>query len=278
LSGPTALVAVLAGDAPVLRRRLGAGPPEPIAVEIRAVGRNRMHLAAAYAAEPEAASVVTALRAEGYRAMLRPPAGGRLAAWTSATRPVAVSERLWVAFPWSEFDRDAAPASAAIVEVDPGAAFGAGTHPSTRLLLAALAERVAGGETVLDVGCGSGVLAVSAAALGASGVVAVDIEPAALPVTLANAMWNGVANRVAASTAALADVPGAFAIVVANIGAAALTDLAADLWGRVAPGGWLGLSGLSPAQLSTVGAAFPAARVLKTPHLDDWSALILANW
>ncbi len=273
-----ALVASSVAGAGPLADRLRADGPPPVSVECRPVGRGRVLVYATYATEPDATSVVAALRRDGHHAMFRPPAGGRLVAWTNTTRPVQVTARLCVAFPWSEFDRSAIDPGVAIVEIDPGAAFGAGSHPSTRLLLAELAGRLTGVETVLDVGCGSGVLAVAAAALGATSVCAVDIEPAAQAATVANAAWNGVAGRVDVSTTPLADVAGRFAVVVANIGAGALAAMATDLWDRVEPGGWLGLSGLSPAQLSVVGAAFPtAARVLATPRLDDWAALVLAR-
>jgi ribosomal protein L11 methyltransferase len=182
-----------------------------------------------------------------------------------------VSDRLWVCFPWSEFDRTIAPT---VVEIDPGRAFGTGGHPSTALLLAELDARLRGGESVLDIGCGSGVLAVCAASLGAARVTALDVRDVAVDMTRTNAARNGVAERVDASKRSVSDLDEVFDVVVANIGAPTLIDLASDVEARSASGGWIGLSGLSPAQVSMVAAAYRQVNVVATPQLDDWSAVI----
>jgi ribosomal protein L11 methyltransferase len=214
------------------------------------------------------------VRAEGWPAVVRPAAGGHLAAWLASTRPLVIGDRLWVCFPWSEFDRDAAPA---VVEIDTGRAFGAGNHPSTRLLLVELAGRLRGGETVLDVGCGSGVLSVCAARLGARSVVAVDIDPAALEATTANAARNDVEAVVEVSGAPVETLPGTFDVIVANIGAATLIGLAPAVRSRLAPLGWIGLSGLSPAQVSVVAAAYSDVDVVSVPTDDDWAAIVASR-
>jgi ribosomal protein L11 methyltransferase len=275
--GPVALVAARAGEVDSVVERLWGEDPRPVSVTDRVVGRRRALVYGLFVDEADAARGVAGLRAEGRPATLRPPGAGRLLAWEHATRPVVVGDRLWVCFPWSEFDRGDAPQGAAVVEIDPGAAFGAGSHPSTRLLLAELSQRLAGGEMVLDVGCGSGVLAVSAARLGAAAVRGVDVAPAAVTATAANAAWNDVAERVDVSITPIEEVGGDADIVLANIGAAALVGLAPALWSRLAPGGWLGLSGLSSAQLSGVAAAFPAGCVVAAPRLDEWAALVLTR-
>ena len=134
--------------------------------------------------------------------------------------------------------------------------------------------RLQGGERVLDVGCGSGVLAISAIVLGAVAAVGIDIEDAAVTATQANAVRNGVTSQVTASSAPLKTLSGTFDVIVANIGRDVLIELAPEIERRLAPGGWLGLSGISPAQVSLVAAAFSALRVIATPRLDDWSAIL----
>jgi ribosomal protein L11 methyltransferase len=117
------------------------------------------------------------------------------------------------------------------VDIDPGRVFGNGDHPTTRGALDALASVVRAGDRVLDVGCGSGVLAVAAARLGASSVVAVDVDVEAVEVTRANAHRNGVGEVVDASTTPLAGVPGPpFDVVAANLGGRlVIEELARDL-------------------------------------------------
>lgn len=241
------------------------------AVESRPIGRGRWLVYGTYADDTVAEGKAAHLRDTGWPAVTRPEGGGHLAAWQRHNRPVIIDDRLWVCFPWSEFDRDAAPE---VVEIEPGLAFGSGGHPSTTLLLRALAARVRGGERVLDVGCGSGVLAIAAARLGAAHVRALDIAPAAVEMTARNARRNGVAARIDVSMAAVGDVAGTFDVVVANIGAATLTALASHVRSRVAPGGWVGLSGLSPAQLSVTAAAYRPLVVEATLTDDDWAAII----
>jgi ribosomal protein L11 methyltransferase len=141
------------------------------------------------------------------------------------------------------------------------------------MLLEELDRRVAGGESVLDIGCGSGILAVAAARLGAGRVVAIDIDPGAAEVTRSNAAANGV--TVDASTAPVADVPGTFDIVLANIGAAVLRELAAELQARVAPGGVLALSGLLSDRWEDVAARY--AGTATSAELDGWISLVVST-
>jgi ribosomal protein L11 methylase PrmA len=240
-------------------------------VDQRPVGRGRNLLYARFAEEGIAERVTEALRADGWPAAVMPEGGGHLAAWQTHTRPVPISDTLWVCFPWSEFDRTEAPL---VAEIDPGRAFGTGGHPSTRLLLIELAARLRGGETVLDVGCGSGVLAISAAKLGAKRVTAVDIRDVAVKTTLANASRNGVAAIIEGSADPIGQLGRQFDVVVANIGAQPLIDMATEMQSCLNPEGWIGLSGLSPAQLSIVAAAYGQLDVVTTPQLDDWAAVV----
>ena len=115
-----------------------------------------------------------------------------------------------------------------VLTIDPENAFGSGDHETTRLVLQVLDERVEGGERVLDVGCGSGVLSIAALRLGATSAVATDIEQDSVTVTARNAALNGVAPLVRASTLPLAEVDGVFDIVLANIETRVLAHMPKD--------------------------------------------------
>jgi ribosomal protein L11 methyltransferase len=223
--------------------------------------------------DAQAACLVARLRAEGRHAVMRSEAGPRLDSWVRHTEPVAVGDRLTICFVWSEHDRRGLPN---LLEIDPGGGFGAGAHPATRLVLEELVARITGGERVLDVGCGSGVLALSALRLGASSAVGVDIDPPAIEATTRNAALNGFADRVVAANAPLAEIDGTFDVVVANIGWAPIVELAADLTARVAPGGWLAVSGITAAHSSRVIAALRPLEVIGQRTEDEWTALVLA--
>lgn len=241
-------------------------------VERRSAGGKRKLLYGHFADYETAWSVVADLRARGWAAAQRPDDDDPwITAWRNRTQPIAIAEgRLLVCLPWAEVDRS----NAGVVEIDPGAAFGAGGHPSTRLLLAALAERMRGGERVLDVGCGSGVLAIAAARMGASSALGIDLDAAAVQATRANAHRNQLAEGVSARAEPLEEVDGRFDVILANIGLEVLIGLAAQMERRLAPSGWLGLSGISPAQGSRLAAAFQSIRIVAEPMLDDWAAMI----
>jgi len=133
-----------------------------------------------------------------------------------------------------------------IVRLDPGMAFGTGSHETTRLCLQALADLYdsAPRPRLLDVGTGSGILAIAAVKLGATTVIANDIDPEACTVARENAALNGVADRVAICETPLEEIGGAFDVVIANILAEENVRLAEHLCARVAPGGSLLLSGI----------------------------------
>jgi len=162
-----------------------------------------------------------------------------------------------------------------VVTVDPGRAFGTGTHESTRLLMAALDERVRGGERVLDVGCGTGILAICALKLGAQHALCIDVDQDAVEVTRENALSNEVQDRVEAATTDVADVPDSYPLVLANIQATVLIPLALPIAARVQSGGLLFMSGILLGQEQDVLAAYPGFTLLASPKEGEWTALIL---
>jgi ribosomal protein L11 methyltransferase len=162
-----------------------------------------------------------------------------------------------------------------VVTVDPGRAFGTGTHESTRLLMQVLDRRVRGGEQVLDVGCGTGILAICALALGAERALCVDVDPDAVEVTRENAELNQVSERVRAATTPIEEVEGRYPLVLANIQASVLVPLAEPIAARVAPGGLLMLSGILVGQESDVVAAYAAFTLEESPQEGEWIALVL---
>jgi ribosomal protein L11 methyltransferase len=190
--------------------------------------------------------------------------------WLDAWRPFAQTVRVgrFVVHPaWEE--PDVGPGDVTVA-IDAERAFGQGNHPTTRLVVGALDALIEPGHSVLDVGCGSGVLSVVAARTGASRVVAVDIEEAAVAATSANAERNGVGATVEASATPVQEVTGAFDVVVANILAPVLVELAPAVAARVAPGKTLVLSGLLSSQRDEVLAAYPGFVVEAETEIDGW--------
>lgn len=163
--------------------------------------------------------------------------------------PMQASERLWIVPSWCE----PVVASAINLRIDPGLAFGTGSHATTRLCMRWLDAHLARGAHVLDYGCGSGILAITAAKLGADDTCGVDVDPQAVLASRANAAANAV-NVWFGSLDALRD--GAFDVVVANILANPLELLAPLLAGRVRANGKIVLSGILDAQASHVAAAY----------------------
>lgn len=173
-----------------------------------------------------------------------------------------------------------------VIDLDPGMAFGTGTHASTRLVLEelqALADGGIGPARVLDVGCGSGILSIAAVKRwpGAT-CVAIDIDPQCIDATLENAARNRVADRIAASATPLAELGEEFPLVLANIQAHVLRALKADLIARTAPGGTLILSGLLTPQAEPLAAEMVAAglrcrEIRASRQAPEWSVVVLAR-
>jgi ribosomal protein L11 methyltransferase len=195
-------------------------------------------------------------------------------AWRGWARPSRVGgvvvRPAWLA---DDPDHD----DATVVTIDPGRAFGSGSHESTTLALRALIDHTPAGGRVLDVGCGSGVLAVAVARVAGASVVAIDIDEHAVEVTRANAERNDVGSSVVASTTPIADVEGTFDVVVANLLAVTLRELAPTIARRARSGGHVVLSGMLAAQEGAVAEAFrrEGLGVVEVARDGAWSALVL---
>jgi ribosomal protein L11 methyltransferase len=181
-------------------------------------------------------------------------------------KPLEIGARLWVGPSWRE-----PPRGRIAVRLDPGLAFGTGTHPTTQLVLTFLEKQIKGGERILDYGCGSGILAIAAAKLGATRVDAVDVDPQAIETAIANAHSNGVQLRAAAPETL---PPAVYDIVVSNILAQPLILLAPLLAARTAPGGRIALAGILQSQAVEVAAAYTSWFDMSTDAVHEGWALV----
>jgi ribosomal protein L11 methyltransferase len=191
-------------------------------------------------------------------------------AWMDDYRPMRFGARLWVC------PRHLPPPDPAAVNLllDPGLAFGTGTHPTTALCLAWLDGAECENATVIDFGCGSGILAIAAALLGAPRVIAVDNDPQALTATRDNAVENAVADRV--EVCAPENLPELQAdILLANILALPLIELASRFAAHLRSGGSVVLSGILADQVDAVMAAYAADFTMQPPVFrDGWARLV----
>jgi ribosomal protein L11 methyltransferase len=188
--------------------------------------------------------------------------------WVRATQaqfqPIRISDALWIVPTWC----DPPQPDAINIRLDPGLAFGTGTHPTTRLCLAWLAEEVSRTDSVLDYGCGSGILAIAAARLGAACVSGVDIDVQAVRASVDNALANGVHGQFRQVDAL---PPQTFSIVVANILANPLRVLAPALAGRTRVGGRIALSGILASQAAAVADAYARWFAISVRQCDgEW--------
>lgn len=191
----------------------------------------------------------------------------------SQFEPIHIGKNIWVVPSWHE----APDPSALILELDPGLAFGTGSHPTTKLCMEWLEAHPAPGQSVLDYGCGSGILAMVARKLGATKVAGVDIDPQAIESARDNATRNQVSDIeyfVPEEFAQSAHAEAKFDIVVANILSSPLKLMAPMLSGRVAPGGALILSGVLARQAEEVAAAYaPFIKMGVWAEHEGWVAL-----
>jgi ribosomal protein L11 methyltransferase len=197
-------------------------------------------------------------------------------AWKAHFPVLRVGRRIVVKPTW--LDHEARPEDV-VLDLDPGMAFGTGLHPTTRLCLAALESEADHGRIanarILDVGCGSGILAIAAAKLGAASVLGVDTDQIAIEATVANAARNGLADRISARAGSLPSGEPGFDLVLANLIASLLIALAGGLRDELRPGGTLLASGIFVDREGDVRSAFDAARLVVTGRRDegDWVVL-----
>jgi len=188
--------------------------------------------------------------------------------WRQFARPWSIG-RLFVRPSWVDA---VGPPDAIEIVIDPQRAFGSGAHASTRMALALMQQLDLRANTVLDLGCGSGVLSVAAAALGATRIEAIDIDADAVAATLDNAWRNGVNDRIRARVATIDDVAGDFDVVVANVLPTVHREVAEGV--RRAARHFVVVAGMLDAQLAEVESQYRAARVA-LHHEDGWTALML---
>lgn len=206
-------------------------------------------------------------------------------AWKKYFKPVAVSERLTIKPTWEDYTPRA---DELIIELDPGMAFGTGTHPTTVLCLRALESAISGGEQVIDVGTGSGILAIGAIKLGADNVLALDLDPVAVSSATDNIKLNGLENMIEVcesdllgvlrddGAAATASVKPPVDIVVANILAEIILLFTSDVMEVLKPGGIYIASGIYKNKEQAVEAGLLAAgfEIVDVVRQEDWIAFV----
>ena len=236
-----------------------------------AAGWDRSTIKALFETETAAEQAATLLLAQPWGTGLHVQALAAMADqdWVRLTQsqfqPVEITPEFWIVPSWHQ-----PPAGARqVMRLDPGLAFGTGTHPTTRMCLRWLARQAADADLarVLDYGCGSGILAIGAAMMGARQIDAVDIDPAAVQATRDNASQNGV--NLQPGLPGLAQ--GTYSLVLANILATPLKLLAPLLTAHLAPGGWLVLAGILARQADEISQAYaPLLDVRVADEEDGW--------
>ncbi|HKP57271.1 MAG TPA: 50S ribosomal protein L11 methyltransferase [Polyangiales bacterium] len=234
-------------------------------------GASSITLVASFADEESANGAV--LELADYRPRLEYVVGDAWRdGWRAYWKPLRVGERLVVVPSWETFEPGP---NDLVLALDPGQAFGTGTHETTQLLLCELETRVTAGVPLLDIGTGSGILAIAALRLGASRALVLDNDPLAVDAARENAERNGVAAQLTASAEPVERVSERYPLVLANIEARVLEPLAPVIAARVAPGGLLMLSGLLAGDVARVREAFAAFSELSRPERGEWRALVL---
>jgi ribosomal protein L11 methyltransferase len=190
--------------------------------------------------------------------------------WMDNFQPIACGDRLWIVPSW----RDAPDQDAVNLKLDPGLAFGTGTHPTTFLCLQWLNDHIQGDEAVLDYGCGSGILGLSAILLGAKRMDGIDIDPQALTATENNALTNTISTDLFHVTTDTSELAENYDLVVANILAGPLCDMAQAISSKLKPDAPLVLSGILSHQASSVVDAYePWINFDPVCELEGWVRL-----
>lgn len=195
--------------------------------------------------------------------------------WKEFFHPLRIGRGIVICPTWRECETEPGDA---LIRLDPGMAFGTGHHPTTRMCIEALERAISPGDRVLDLGCGSGILSIAAAKLGAAGALGFEIDAAAVRSARANAEANGVADRVEIVRGTLPSAkapPQSFDLALANISARVVSDMAPRLVDCLAQGGTLIASGVIEAHLAGVVAALESAgATIRERTMDgDWAAL-----
>ncbi len=241
-------------------------------------GWERSVVKALFASEAEATEAVTLLLAQDWaedvhvQAIQAVPEQDWVRLTQSQFAPVEITPEFWIVPSWHE----APPQARRVMRLDPGLAFGTGTHPTTRMCLRWIARHADAGKPwprVLDYGCGSGILAIGAALHGAHSIDAVDIDPAAITSSNANAQGNGVTLNVGLPELAQGEYP----LVIANILASPLKLLAPLLCAHVAPGGDMILAGILSRQADELKAAYAPWLALEVSDEEEGWILMTAR-
>jgi ribosomal protein L11 methyltransferase len=256
-----------AGDDPVLEPPPGATPLWP-----------RVRIKALFDAGTDPAALLSSLRST-LAAPLTDATFEHIAdrawerEWLKDFRPMRFGRRLWICPGGQRPPHDASVGAQCLIELDPGLAFGTGTHPTTALCLEWLDSASLPGRLIVDYGCGSGVLAIAALKLGARAALAIDIDPQALIATRENAVRNDVADRLTVGGPGEAQQAPAD-ILLANILAEPLLELAPAFAERVAAGGSVVLSGILQSQAGPVASRYAAWFDMRPATVrDDWALL-----
>lgn len=192
--------------------------------------------------------------------------------WKAYFKPTRVGERLVVKPSWEPYE---ATARDVVLTLDPAGAFGTGTHETTRLVLGQLERLVRPGEPVLDIGTGSGILAIACCLLGASRARALDIDDESVSACLENAEANGVRARIEVDKTPVQALTERYPLVLANIETRILVPLADVIGARVADGGVLVLSGILRTELAAAKAAYARFELVGEHEQGEWAALVL---